>query len=63
MMAIDSNRYRWIPNAVAMSLYGKKDLGDSLRNADQRVAKLAKAGVITGKPNNYAQVRWSPPLR
>ncbi|UUX34978.1 acetyl-CoA hydrolase/transferase family protein [Fundicoccus culcitae] len=38
-----------IPNAVAKSLYGKKDLGVHTEMLTAEVAKLAKAGVITGK--------------
>lgn len=38
-----------IPNAVAKSLYGKKDLGVHTEMLTNEMAKLAKAGVITGK--------------
>jgi acyl-CoA hydrolase len=52
-----------IPNAVAKSLYGKKDLGVHTEMLTNEMAKLAKAGVITGKQTKLFQVRWSPPLR
>ena len=38
-----------IPNAVAASLYGKKDLGVHTEMLTSGMVKLAKAGVITGK--------------
>jgi acyl-CoA hydrolase len=38
-----------IPNAIAASLYGKKDLGIHTEMLTTEMAKLAKAGVITGK--------------
>ena len=38
-----------IPNAVAASLYGKKDLGIHTEMLTSGMVKLAKAGVITGK--------------
>ena len=38
-----------IPNAVAKSLYGKKDLGIHTEMLTSEMVKLAKAGVITGK--------------
>ncbi|NCA96575.1 MAG: 4-hydroxybutyrate--acetyl-CoA CoA transferase [Bacteroidia bacterium] len=38
-----------IPNAVAKSLYGKKDLGVHTEMLTNEMAKLANAGVITGK--------------
>jgi acyl-CoA hydrolase len=37
-----------IPNAVAKSLYGKKDLGIHTEMLTTEIAKLAKAGVVTG---------------
>lgn len=37
-----------IPNAVAKSLYGKKDLGVHTEMLTSEMAKLAKAGVING---------------
>ncbi len=37
-----------IPNAVARALYGKKDLGVHTEMLTSEMAKLAKAGVITG---------------
>lgn len=41
-----------IPNAVARALYGKKDLGIHTEMLTSEVAKLAKAGVITGDKKN-----------
>ena len=38
-----------IPNAIAASLYGKKDLGIHTEMLTSGMVKLAKAGVITGK--------------
>ena len=38
-----------IPNAVAKSLYGKKDLGIHTEMLTSSMVSLAKAGVITGK--------------
>ncbi len=38
-----------IPNAVAAMLYNKKDLGIHTEMITSEMAKLAKAGVITGK--------------
>ncbi|HNZ50852.1 MAG TPA: acetyl-CoA hydrolase/transferase C-terminal domain-containing protein, partial [Bacilli bacterium] len=38
-----------MPNAVAKSLYGKKDLGIHTEMLTSEMAKLIKAGVITGK--------------
>ncbi len=38
-----------IPNAVAASLYGKKDLGVHTEMLTSGMVKLAKAGVINGK--------------
>ena len=38
-----------IPNAVAASLFGKKDLGVHTEMLTSGMVKLAKAGVITGK--------------
>ncbi|CCV65947.1 MAG: acetyl-CoA hydrolase/transferase C-terminal domain-containing protein [Paracholeplasma sp.] len=38
-----------MPNAVAKSLYGKKDLGIHTEMFTSEMAKLIKAGVITGK--------------
>lgn len=37
-----------IPNAVARALYGKKDLGVHTEMLTSEIARLAKAGVITG---------------
>ncbi len=37
-----------IPNAVARGLYGKKDLGVHTEMLTSEIARLAKAGVITG---------------
>jgi len=41
-----------IPNAVATSLYGKKNLGVHTEMLTSEMAKLAKAGVINGKCKN-----------
>lgn len=43
-----------IPNAVAKSLYDKKDLGVHTEMLTSEMIKLAKAGVITGK---YKQIQ------
>lgn len=41
-----------IPNAVAKQLYDKKDLGVHTEMLTSEIAKLAKAGVITGQRKN-----------
>lgn len=41
-----------IPNAVAKQLYNKKDLGVPTEMLTSEIAKLAKAGVITGQRKN-----------
>lgn len=42
-----------IPNAVASFLYEKKDLGVHTEMLTSEMARLAQAGVITGKRKNY----------
>ena len=42
-----------IPNAVAESLYGKKDIGIHTEMFTTGMMKLVKAGVITGKNKNF----------
>ncbi len=42
-----------IPNAVASFLYEKKDLGVHTEMLTSDMARLAQAGVITGKRKNY----------
>lgn len=42
-----------IPNAVAASLFGKKDIGIHTEMFTTGMMKLAKAGVITGKKKNF----------
>ncbi len=42
-----------IPNAVAGFLYEKKDLGVHTEMLTSEMARLAQAGIITGKKKNY----------
>lgn len=42
-----------IPNAVAESLYGKKDLGIHTEMLTSGMMNLIKAGVVTGKKKNF----------